>query len=395
MATPELGFEGGTGVVTDDVDHQQHIIDDEEDEEEISISYEFDRSPSLPLKTRDETEKTRIAETTHFDDIFSVLSADILSVIFSSWLTISEISRLDRAACNRYTRARFLDSISSNMVTLNGSREKSYGNDYISWLISRNIKIKYFRGHRTRFMDGIEASFLTEDSRNFDCWENLEEVNFHDCHKVQKSTIISILGKCPGLKILNLAQLFLTDTDLSTISLSLPSLVSVNLSGNNKITDRSMIIVVRNCPLIHTLDLSFCNLLTEESFSIICSSLNLIYLDLTGCTNLEDSILLRLAPKLKNLKTLHLNYCHGFSILNVGIAIKKMVKLESLSLPILHIHIDDTNMFANKYIEFLRNVPLLKTLCILEEMMNSTDQLDRLINLSYPDLTILRPLVGV
>ena len=72
-----------------------------------------------------------------------------------------------------------------------------------------------------------------------------------------------------------------------------------------------------------------------------------------------------------------------------------MVKLESLSLPLLYIHIDDTNMFANKYIEFLRNVPLLKTLCILEEMMNPTDQLDRLINLSYPDLTILRPLVGV
>ena len=145
MATPELGFEEGTGVVTDDVDHQQHIIDEEEDEEENSISYELDRSPSLHLKTRDETEKTLIAETTHFDDIFSVLSADILSVIFSSWLTISEISRLDRAACNRYTRARFLESISSNMVTLNGSREKSYGNDYISWLISRNIKNKYFR----------------------------------------------------------------------------------------------------------------------------------------------------------------------------------------------------------------------------------------------------------
>ena len=389
MTTPELGLEGGTGVVTDDVDHQQHIIDDEEDEEEISISYEFDRSPSLPLKTRDETEKTRIAETTHFDDIFSVLSADILSVIFSSWLTISEISRLDRAACNRYTRARFLDSISSNMVTLNGSREKSYGNDYISWLISRNIKIKYFRGHRTRFIDGLSSFLLTKDSTNLNWRKNLEEANFHNCLKARTS-IISILENCPGLKLLNLAELFLTPTNLSAISSFVPSLLSLNLKGNAKITDRSMIIVAKNCPLIHTLNLSHCKLLTEVSYSIICSSLNLIHLDLTGCTDFSDLILLKIAPHLKNLKTLHLSCCNGFSTLNLGIALKKMVKLEYLSLPLMDTRMHDANIFANECIELLRNVPLLKTLRIIQELMISTDERDRLIHLSYPDLIILR-----
>jgi hypothetical protein len=75
-------------------------------------------------------------------DILSSLSEEILCEIFSSFLSLRDISRLDRAICNRNKRSVLLACLQSEGCIFSGDRKRFSSAHEISWMSIRNIKIR-------------------------------------------------------------------------------------------------------------------------------------------------------------------------------------------------------------------------------------------------------------
>ena len=357
-----------------------------EDDMDMIVSFTVDRNPALLADHQLTVTNSEIVAAPdekelkeyYSDDFFSIIPSDILSGILSAWLSITDLSHLDVAASSKIGRYAFLNCLNSSTATHFGSK-KAYGNDYVLWLNSRNVLIRCFVGNRAYLSD---ESIVKVKSINDNCFSGLLHLDLQNCVKVKESCVLQILESCKKLKILNLSSCFTSNAVLMKISVCLPSLESLNLMGNTRISDTSMIAVVKNCPCINSLNLSYCNKLTERSYIAICQSLNLIHLRLIGCMNLTDNILLKIAINLKLLKTFDIDNCLHITLSNLTLALKNMKFLESLDLPAVQIFAD-----LQDFLHLLRNCQQLHRLGIRNV---SHINFDTEIKKSYPNLFIDR-----
>ena len=365
------------------VEHGEH---ESEDDMDAMLSFMIDRSPSLldSLQPNANTGTEPVLNEEALsgfcsDDLLSVIPPDILSGIIFLWLSIPDLSRLDIAASSRIGRIALLNCLSLSALTHPGSI-KAYGNDYIMWLNSRNIRIEYLLGNRAYLScESIQAVKCNQNN----CFSRLSHLDLQNCVKVKECSVLRILESCRELRTLDLSSCFTSNAILVKIAQCLPLLESLSLRGNTKISDTSMIEVARNCPLIHSLDLSYCNKLTERSYIAICQSLNLTYLRLVGCLNMSDNILLKIAINLESLKTLDLDNCSTITLSKLTIALRSMNELEYLYLPPAdHVYLD-----SHDYISLLRNCQQLRLLGLRSILHRNFDE-D--IMQSFPNIVICR-----
>jgi hypothetical protein len=327
-------------------------IGEHEDDLEDLITFTLDRSPTLPevpITPAIDASVTRRGNL--YDDIFEIIPVDILASIFSRWLTIKDISRLDIAVCSTAGRIAYLISVSSKSSTHFGSK-KAFGNDYVRWLSARGIAIQHFRGDRVRLTD---EAITDINNQNHNCWGALVHLDLQSCIKVKVPSILKILRYCSKVTTLNLAASRISNDVLVQVSTTLPLLQSLCLMGNGKVSDPFIIKVSEKCSLIHSLNLSYCgDKISENGLVTVCSSLpHLVRLQLAGNFMVTNKVLLSLSNNCPNLKWLDLDHCVNITMPVLTVAVRRW-RLESLDLPSTH-----TFSVLSDYISLLESTPLL------------------------------------
>jgi hypothetical protein len=77
------------------------------------------------------------------DILHHFIPKEILCQIFSTYLTLQDISRLDLAICSNEKRPGFLEMIRSVACIWPGEKEKCFSSEGIFWLRTRDIKIRH------------------------------------------------------------------------------------------------------------------------------------------------------------------------------------------------------------------------------------------------------------
>lgn len=193
-------------------------------------------------------------------------SFDEILSLFSEYLSIEDISRLDVAICNKVRRQEFLTLIRSERFVINGEKQQKVG--YISWLSFRSIQIRQLNCDRT-----ISEHELMKIAN---CSKFLQKIKLSNRNITDRS-IIKIAESCPNLRILNLARC-------------------------DRVTNRSVIKIAENCPDLKELNLSGCYSISDTSIIRIAESCpNMIELNLSGCRDVTDVCTLRIAESCSKL----------------------------------------------------------------------------------------------
>jgi hypothetical protein len=307
-----------------------------EEEDDMMISFVLDRNPRKHQKVTEEgsTAATipKVCRTISVYGLFEIVPADILSAIFSGWLTITDLSRLDIAVCNAHSRCAYIDSLKWKGSAHYGS-ERPYGNDYIAWLSKRSILVRHFRGHK---------SFLTRETiKDINdhwsvCWSELTHLDLRYCAQMTPRLALQIASLSSKLILLNLSTCRITDSELLRVSSALSCLQCLCLMGNKEISDKAIITVAQNCPLLQSLDLSFCQRISEFGLLEIFNSLPLlINLRLRGLDSFTNKALVHLSKKCSYIESLDLLHCENISLTTL-LSSSRLWPLHSLDLPYQH-----------------------------------------------------------
>jgi len=277
----------------------------------------------------------------------------IVSKIFSTFLTISDISKIDRAATSRLYRPEilsifrkcilshlevksfeqanycfhrgirflnysFLDHISDTIMLhpLFMKTSKTLRSMQVFWPLERpkhairdDEFIKVATAYPFQELEKfVICNGLTLTDRSIPCFQcinkKMKELQINECN-------FSVSG------LVRLLPLF---TDLTVLSL-----------GYSICNDCVVDILVKSCQLLETLDLYGCSAITDKSILLIAENLrNLSTLSVNMCHNLTNLSLYHLFQGAPLLKNLWMNSCTLLT--DEGIGYLKNKKLEYISL---------------------------------------------------------------
>lgn len=74
--------------------------------------------------------------------LYHFVPKEILCQIFSTYLLLEDVSHFDVALCNHKKRLKYLKCLGSQASIWPGDKERKFNSLGISWLITRNMKIK-------------------------------------------------------------------------------------------------------------------------------------------------------------------------------------------------------------------------------------------------------------
>ncbi|KMZ56640.1 putative F-box/LRR-repeat protein [Zostera marina] len=187
---------------------------------------------------------------------------------------------------------------------------------------------------------------------------DLHTLNLNACQKVSDKGIEVVACAFQNLKSLSLYwNVRLSDKSILHLVKNCPHMIHLNLSGCKNISDQSMFLIAENYKSLKTLNLTRCVKLTDiglQQILMSCSSLislnlyalssftdrayekisrleQLRFLDLCGAQNLSDSSLYQIA-RCKNLVSLNLTWCVRATDIGVQAIACGCTNLEYLSL---------------------------------------------------------------
>ena len=117
------------------------------------------------------------------------------------------------------------------------------------------------------------------------------------------------MSGCAGINDTILARALLKDD----VSLTVDSLVELNLSLCKGLTDASSRVIVMKCPNLEVLDLGGCTGITNTSLSVLASLKKLRSLNLRSCWQVSDSGVMHLSSSAESLQQLNLQDCQKVS----------------------------------------------------------------------------------
>jgi hypothetical protein len=299
-------------------------------------------------------------------NLFLTLPSKIIITLFTGWLNMNDISKLDRAINNKAQRDFFLTCLTSNMFLFEGYEYKNLNiENYMNWLITRKISIK-------RLVIGEKKIYSTETLIELIRMNpNIQSIEFEDnnvimyctvtnkiineisnyckelvylkllqCNKINDVGFKYIANKLTGLKKLNMRQSKLNDAALIKIAIGCKDLLEFDLSHCEKITDTGIIGIAENLTnledlnIAHNPEIDGFNYITDKGINNIAIKLlalkkldltdslltdislikiaqnlfNLQYLDLTWCRLITDESIIKIAEKLTNLQYLNLSH---------------------------------------------------------------------------------------
>jgi len=165
----------------------------------------------------------------------------------------------------------------------------------------------FFDTYYSRDVDLTGCDRITDNSLLFiskKCGQ-LQSVNLSFCINVTADGIKTLATNCTTLTALFLCHCSVGDPALLIISSHLQGLKTLALSGCMNITDAGVQKVAQKCQDLQYLDISHCKTLTSNSIKAIASSLsNLVHLDLSWCSDSVSEGSIQKLSKLHKLQHL-------------------------------------------------------------------------------------------
>ncbi len=247
------------------------------------------------------------------------IADDIWYDIFTEWVKIEDVCRLDSALCHKKRRPAFLQLISLKVLLFNREEinvlerdsliRSELGAASLKWILKRGIHLAsiylpYHYGLNATDEQSIRdvVASLVLDGR----FDKLEMISLCACTYIKDADLAAILLKCYGsVKSIDIRQCGLTKSSAVHIK-RCTKLEAFAASGNESAAD--MAEIFQACPRLRKVVLSdYGSRLTDEvvlSVAAYCPLLE--HLDFGGCFVVSDSAIRRVAESCPLLQWIRL-----------------------------------------------------------------------------------------
>ena len=331
------------------------------------------RKYSLPMPTTMETRASKLQRKRHESKrgvAMCILPTNIFALIVSAFLTIEDISALDRAGTNLCFRPYLLDAfaqvITEASFVLRGLR-------LTKWVIDRRIRSNCLqvwigmKHHARQIMDCCGASLTlagdgigrletlpTDRSQSLkslglmycsdlsndgligltDRFPQLQYLSINNCSNLTVDCISRLSKGCPNITTLSLAWCNGVDNKwLSAIASSFKKLKSINLSYCRLVSDVGVWMLARSLPSLEEVNLAYCTEVTDIGVIAVCVSCpGLKRLSVSGLRITDKAmVVLSKAPVAQHVEELVMTQCKCISSQGVSLVLKSCPRLGSVN----------------------------------------------------------------
>uniref|UniRef100_A0A2K6C5J0 F-box and leucine rich repeat protein 13 n=1 Tax=Macaca nemestrina TaxID=9545 RepID=A0A2K6C5J0_MACNE len=145
---------------------------------------------------------------------------------------------------------------------------------------------------------------------------NLQELNVSDCPTFTDESMRHISEGCPGVLYLNLSNTTITNRTMRLLPRHFHNLQNLSLAYCRGFTDKGLqyLNLGNGCHKLIYLDLSGCTQITDSAMEMLSAKCHYLHiLDISGCVLLTDQILEDLQIGCKQLRILKMQYCTNIS----------------------------------------------------------------------------------
>mmetsp|Transcript_25130 Transcript_25130/g.24061 ORF Transcript_25130/g.24061 Transcript_25130/m.24061 type:complete len:279 (-) Transcript_25130:419-1255(-) len=220
---------------------------------------------------------------------------EILRQIFCEYLTVEDISSLDVAICETKKRQNFVLFIGSMACIWSGNMEENFNDKKISWLRSRNMKIRDLRCDSVTFDVALKIAGFGVYLE----WLHIDNRDLSDM------SVIKIVEDCPNLKHIGMSSGNITDLSMNRIADCCRHTKSLIVPMCYNITYSSMIRIAERCPNMEVFDLSDCEDITDIGMVRIAECCNIHLLEMRA-SRITDISAIRIAEFSPNIEILNI-----------------------------------------------------------------------------------------
>uniref|UniRef100_A0A8C7BZB9 F-box domain-containing protein n=1 Tax=Neovison vison TaxID=452646 RepID=A0A8C7BZB9_NEOVI len=152
--------------------------------------------------------------------------------------------------------------------------------------------------------------------RSVSLCRNLQELNVSDCPTLTDESMRYISEGCPGVLYLNLSNTTITNRTMRILPRYFQNLQNLSLAYCRKFTDKGLryLNLGNGCHKLMYLDLSGCTQITDSAMEVLSAKCHYLHiLDISGCVLLTDQMLEDLQRGCKQLRILKMQYCRCIS----------------------------------------------------------------------------------
>ena len=278
------------------------------------------------------------------------IADDLLADVYTNWLRLDDLCRLDSAVCAKWLRHHFLRLISTkylrflreeiDVTAVSKRTHEALRSNSLNWIIKRGIHLAslrlpwssdcYISGCEQTSIRAAVASLvefgLVDKLETIDIFLNLylkdddiaaiieksftslRIVDIHRCNALVSTA--SLLKRCTGLEeytaIGNESAVQLTDIFTSCIRIK--KMVLRGLYGN--LTNEMVLSMADNCQLIQHMDLDSCFRVSDEAVMGVARACPLlVFVNLSMMTDLTDKSVVSLFMGCPLLKFVDISFC--------------------------------------------------------------------------------------
>jgi hypothetical protein len=200
------------------------------------------------------------------------LPEDVLKATLFPFLTLSELSALDRATLSRAYRTVYLNSLQN----MHYSATQAMTKDCLMWMISRRLSIR-----RLIISNHVD---LSTTCTKIAMLKTLTEVEFPCCGHLMNADVKLITEHCQSITQLGITGCEkITDEAVKYFG-NLPYLTRVDISVNPQLSNASLAAISAGCPNLEELDIHNCPKITDTGVNMILTSCHKLVSFLTsGC----------------------------------------------------------------------------------------------------------------
>uniref|UniRef100_A0A2K6ETY4 F-box and leucine rich repeat protein 13 n=1 Tax=Propithecus coquereli TaxID=379532 RepID=A0A2K6ETY4_PROCO len=158
--------------------------------------------------------------------------------------------------------------------------------------------------------------FRPKTFRSVSHCKNLQELNVSNCSTLTDESMRHISEGCPGVLFLNLSNTNITNRTMRLLPRHFHNLQNLSLAYCRKFTDKGLqyLNLGNGCHKLIYLDLSGCTQITDSAIEMLSAKCCYLHiLDISGCVLLTDQSLEGLQIGCKQLRILKMLYCGHIS----------------------------------------------------------------------------------
>ena len=240
----------------------------------------------------------------------------LFKVILSSYLSIKELSALDRAISKDDMRQAFHSSLINNNYTFEMTEnqcKKGIGTNFMNFIFRRNICVP------KAFITKVDST-LMKCNKSYKCIVDVGlSVSLSD------EEICRFFSCCGGaIKSIHMTMMASASCDsIKAIAKYCSSLQLLDIRGCCQVKDNGILALASSCSTLTHLNVSSCGLLRQDSGKNIASNLSsLTFLDVQFNSRVDDEFLQLLGQRCRKIKVL--NICNtkrttDFEVTDTGI----------------------------------------------------------------------------